>query len=161
MKEKKRNFKRVIFVAGCLLILTLIDFAYSDSSQPKEIVNITNDVDLSVYPNSTIVSLESSIAVDSQGNWHLVYVDNTHTNNSPSNSILTYEIKYLNSKTSVPVTIASGTYNVDSPFPQTFSFPSIAVDSQDNIDIIYHQLISSNLGAGHYNNVFSIMYVQL
>ncbi len=75
-------------------------------------VEILSGINPSGYPSDTI---GISLAIDSKNNWHIVYYD-------------WYKIKYMNSYSSSPITLASG----------EVAGPDMTIDSDDKLHVAYY-----------------------
>jgi len=155
MKQKQLNLKLIIFFIGSFLLSpALLSIAQTDWSHPQQITSVTSSGDWNSPTRTYSYAGESNIAVDSQGNWHIVYYE-SEDNFSPSGNTRRHEIKYLSSGMSIPVTVATAGPG------QAFSYPSIALDPQDNPRITYGQYDDLPHGDSQYCYVYSIMYTQL
>lgn len=151
----KHSFIKVaVFLLGIFLSLALFNLTPLASAQPQEIVKVTSSGDFNASFVYTYIG-EPSLAIDSKGTWHLVYQESTVTYSSPTHYYRD-EIKYLNSKTLVPVTIATATST--GSFTLDLNSPSIAIDSQDNPHVMYQQGNYSSVGS-YYTDSYSILYV--
>ncbi len=90
----------------------------------------------STYP--PLAPSHPSIAVDLQKNWHIAYLQIE----LPTANSTIYKINYLNSQNTTPVTLAQTTYDASGGTASVE--PSIAVDANGALYIVYRQSISGN-----------------
>jgi pimeloyl-ACP methyl ester carboxylesterase len=110
----------------------LSSIAQSSLPPSQEIISVTSTHES--YETGSINITNPHIAVDSNGNWHAVYVEITETPIKDLHISLT--LKYLGSNMSTPVIIDSVTDILVWPFYYIYP-PSIAIDSKNNVHIIY------------------------
>lgn len=150
---KKIIFFTLIICIPIIFIASNVFPQTSTWSSPQKIINETISGDWNLPPQICRYPGKPDIAIDSQGNWHIVYYE---MESNPSYDFVKREIKYLSRGMSTPVTVA-----VASP-RQYFNRPSIALDSQNNPHIVYEQyddFSPEDPGSCEYSYVYKIMYV--